>query len=278
MADVGVPRSTQRTPLPQVGSSGLKIVSWNMAANTTSKAKVTHERAWHYLAALDPDVALLQEAKPPPWSTDIWQVVMAPVPSWGWGTAVLAKYGRTLTAFEPDPVTAWDSRALIATATIALGDGAPLLVGSVHAPLMHPLPEEYLAGLDPAAIKVPSHKTAVYYDVPYALFRSRVGERFLVSGDWNVSPDLWDEHHPASHEHEFFDRARGDGWVDCYRRFHDVEGQTWFRKGNRPYQMDHAFCDPRTASTMTRCDIDPYAAESLKLSDHAPLVMTLAYG
>lgn len=71
------------------------IVSWNLARNTLSKAK--HERAWHYLAALDPDIALLQEAVIPTWATDRWHVVLPPVRKWG--SAVLAKPDLALEPF-----------------------------------------------------------------------------------------------------------------------------------------------------------------------------------
>ena len=46
---------------------------------------------------------------------------------------------------------------------------------------------------------------------------------------------------------------------------------TSFRELEPPYQMDHAFCDPKTRKAVWPCDIDAYPAETLKLSDHAPL-------
>jgi exonuclease III len=250
------------------------IVSWNLAGNTVSRRPATHDRAWHYLAALDADVLLVQEATPPAWVRDRWAIVMAPVKRWG--SAILAKRGLQLTA-DPRPAESiWERDGYIASGSVMLTDGTPLFLGSVHAPLMNELEPEFLAGYEPAAIKLPSYPVAYYYDVPYAIYRGRVPARFLVSGDWNVSPTLWDLHHKNSHEGEFFDRARRDKWVDVYRYFHADEGQTWFRKTDRPYQLDHGFCDPTTALALKACDIDPYPAATLMVSDHAPLLIELA--
>jgi exonuclease III len=135
---------------------------------------------------------------------------------------------------------------------------------------------DYLAGFDPATIKLPSHATAQYYDIPYALYQGRVaGQRFLVGGDWNISPELWDAHHHRSHQREFFDRAQADGWIDCYRLFHGSEGRTWFRGNDRPYQMDHLFADIDTSAHIRSCDIDTYPAASLAVSDHAAMILVL---
>jgi hypothetical protein len=48
-------------------------VSWNLGY--AFGYKPTHERAWHYLAALDPDLAFLQEARPPSWAAGKWTVL-----------------------------------------------------------------------------------------------------------------------------------------------------------------------------------------------------------
>lgn len=159
-----------------------------------------------------------------------------------WGSAILAKREFRLVK-HPEATTYWERYGLMASGTVTLADGSELSLGSVHAPVMKELSEELFAGHDPATIKLEAYPGAYYYDVPYAIYRNRNDARFLISGDWNVSPDLWDKHHPNMHEADFFARARADGWVDCYRQFHDEEGQTWFRKNDRPYQLDHAFCD-----------------------------------
>jgi exonuclease III len=49
--------------------------------------------------------------------------------------------------------------------------------------------------------------------------------------------------------------------------------QTWFRPGNRPYQLDHAFCHPGLGARLQKVRVAPDAATHLKLSDHAPLIL-----
>jgi hypothetical protein len=114
----------------------LRVISWNLARNTTSRRFAVHEQAWHFLAALDPDIALMQEAEPLAWVKESWQVVMTPLATWGWGSAVLAKPGMALTAAASEPQTEWDRTGLIATAALTMKDGAEMLLGSVDAPLM----------------------------------------------------------------------------------------------------------------------------------------------
>jgi endonuclease/exonuclease/phosphatase family metal-dependent hydrolase len=249
------------------------IVSWNMARNTTSKSAATHERAWHYLASLGPDIALVQEATPPEWSGDIWERAMVDVTTWG--SAVLAKGSLGLKPLALRPEVPWERDGYIASASVTLPDGTSLSLGSVHAPLLRALSEEQLAGYSPSEIKLPGYTKAWYYDVPFAIYREELQGSFLVSGDWNVSPDLWDDLHANSHEGEFFLRAAEHGWRDIYRQFHSSEGRTWFRKGDPPYQPDHAFCDSATAARIRSCEIDEYPAVTLKVSDHAPLLIEM---
>jgi hypothetical protein len=250
------------------------IVSWNMARNTTSRSLPTHEPAWHYLASLDPDTALVQEATPPPWCRDIWDIAIADVATWG--SAVLAKPGLGLQPLAVRPDSVWERDGYIASASVTLPDGSRLSLGSVHAPVLKEMKEDQLAGYDPSAIKLPAYQTPYYYDVPFAIYRAGMAAPFVVSGDWNVSPELWDRHHPGMHEADFFARTVEAEWVDIYRQYHASEGRTWFRGNDRPYQLDHAFCDVTTASRLQSCEIDPYPAAVLGVSDHAPLVIEFA--
>jgi exonuclease III len=253
----------------------VRFVSWNMARNTFSGPR--HERAWHYLRALDADIALVQEAMPPPWALEHWDIVRADVPRWG--TAIVARKGLGVHEMADLTLTSHDQGGLLATASLTLPDATEFLIGSVHAPLPTRFSPLDLAGYEPEDIWLPAYRKAFYYDVPFAIYRERTqGRRFLVSGDWNVSPRLWDRHHPRDHEQQFFVRAAAAGWVDCYDLKHpdEEEGRTWFRGDDLPYQIDHAFCDPLTAVSLTSCDIDPSPATFLAVSDHAPLILDLA--
>jgi len=242
----------------------MRIVSWNLGY--AFSFRVRHDQAWHYLAALDPDIALLQEVLPPAWARERWDIDFRPIREWG--TAIVAKPWLKL---RSDP----ESVAYSATGTVSLSDGTDLLVASVHTQVGVPSPEDY-AGLDHEAIRRPRRASLSHADVAYAIQRRRVeGGRFLVGGDWNTAR-LWDRTHPQAYEADFFTRAEADGWVDCYRRFHpEGEGRTWFRGSDAPYQLDHVFCDATTTAQLTACVIHPHAAETLGLSDHAPLVVDL---
>ncbi len=253
----------------------MRIVVWNMAANTVSRAPSVHERAWRYLDALQPDLALIQEARVPGWARarPEWTIVQDPVQLWG--SAIVVGPALELTAFD-GPRTGSLEAGLLATAIATQPDGARLLVGSVHTPIGAASAAE-LGGLDPALARTPRYRIPCRRDVAYAIYRERVaGKRFIVGGDWNTSP-LWDELHRGTSEVDYFDRAEQDGWVDCYRTLHpEGEGRTWFRGSDPPYQLDHVFCDRDTAASLVACDIDPCPADTMSLSDHAPLVLVLA--
>jgi hypothetical protein len=156
----------------------MRIVSWNLAANTTSRSAAIHERAWHYLAALDPHVALLQEARPPAWARERWSFV--PPSSAGWGSMILARPSLKLTPGPVDWEGGFREGVLLATADFELPDGTSLLLGSVHA-VVGRVGDAVLAGLDPAAIRRPHEPVPYPNDVAYAVYRERVRDRrFLI--------------------------------------------------------------------------------------------------
>jgi hypothetical protein len=55
---------------------------------------------------------------------------------------------------------------------------------------------------------------------------------------------------------EWFDYVVEARWVDCRKRFHDEEQQTFFRKGATPDQLDHLSVDPDSAERLSR-DLPP---------------------
>jgi exonuclease III len=249
----------------------MRIVSWNLGY--AYNFKPTHERAWHYLSALDPDIALLQEVHPPRWAHDRWHLLMRPT-RW-WGSAIAAKPSLTFAPLS-DPSRTQDERGgYFATATMTLADGAEVVVASVHTPVGVVSAADY-PGMEPDVMRRPGSRTASHNDAAYTIYRALVaGRRFLISGDWNVAR-LWDRTHRGANEAAFFARASADGWVECYARFHpEGEGRTWFRGDDPPYQNDHAFCDPVTAERLEGCEIYAHPAETLRLSDHAPLIIDI---
>lgn len=124
----------------------MRIVSWNLARNTTSRSGAVHERAWRYLSDLDPDIALLQEVTVPRWATERWSVV-APSPS-PWGSVILARPDLRLRDGPIDWSGGFRQGILLATGEVSQPDGTDLLLGSVHA-VVGTLGEEVLAIYDP---------------------------------------------------------------------------------------------------------------------------------
>lgn len=257
----------------------MRVVSWNLGA--AFGFRETHARALHYLGALDPDLAMLQEVLPdlPEWVLDRWTVVRRqPRLS---GSLILAKPELELWDLPGEHPSFKGSDAYLATGTVTLPDGTSLLVGTVHTPIGKATDDE-LFGYDPEEIRRPRDvgpKGDIgprRNDVAYAYFRVTVlGHRFLVSGDWNIAR-LWDYQYrrPPTHEVDFFNRAEADGWMECYRLRHDEgEGQSLFKDQGPRYQEDHAFCDRQTAKALRACRFLAHPAQDLKLSDHAPLVM-----
>jgi len=249
----------------------MRVVSWNLGVAYAFKE--THERAWHYLAALDPDLAFVQEVEPPAWAPERWTVEIGPHQFWG--SAILAKSNLQLAPIlaPPDSVLARFG-SYLATGIVTLPDGSPLVVASVHTSAREAWPQA-LVGLDADAIRRPSVDVPWLNDLAYCTYRDLVaGRRFLISGDWNTGR-LFDATYGTTCGAEFFERAATDGWIEIYRRSHDAEGRTWFRGRDRHYQLDHAFCDPATAGAVRACEIDAHPADTFRLSDHAPLVMDL---
>ena len=164
---------------------------------------------------------------------------------------------------------------------IELPDGAPALVVSVHAPAQK-LPN-YLKYVKKSEALTPKEMATMAQlgDDPWAidLFFSAIsplveGKRFLVGGDWNNSrlfdldPKLRKRGQPPFAT-MFFTRARDAGWFECHGTKN--EERSFLDPKKLPHQLDHLFCDNRTARTMVDCSVraDWVLRE---LSDHAAMV------
>ena len=257
------------------GSTVVKVMTWNMARNTTARATAVHSAGWDYLANADPDLAFLQETTVPNWARERWTIV-APTVRY-WGSAVIARPSFALRDFAGPLTSRLERHGYIAWASLTLDSANQLTLGSIHAPVAVASADD-LEGRDAAEVTRPLHQAQgrgpYRTDAAYAISRDRIGaSRFLVAGDWNISR-LWDSRRRITECHEFFDRASAAGWVECTRS--DPELHTWHRKPDPPYQMDHAFADPATAALIRSVNVDPEPAATLGLSDHAPLVFEVA--
>jgi endonuclease/exonuclease/phosphatase family metal-dependent hydrolase len=249
----------------------MRIVSWNMGMGPPGgRHQSVHHRAWHYLLGLGPDLAFLQEAFPPTWVRTAGTLVQGPITRWG--SAIFSpryplERHRVLEGSHLHALGDY-----LAFGLASLPDGSEVFLASVHA-VAREASQAQIGMLDPATVSRQSVGRPWVNDVVFAGLEEMVrGRRFIAAGDWNTAR-LFDAAYGGTAGAEFFDRAREHGWVECARKLHPEEVQTWFRAGNRPYQLDHVFCDPALGERLQAVRVAAEAATELGLSDHAPLVL-----
>src|SRR3954447_19350132 len=131
----------------------MRVVTWNMGlAMATRNDMAAHDQAWHFLLGLRPDVALVQEALPPPWVRSEGTLIQGPFREWG-SAIFCPRY-----PLEPHRPAAPSNLAAfggyLAFARVFLPNGSEALVTSVHAPYRDAA-APHLEGLDPQGIKRP---------------------------------------------------------------------------------------------------------------------------
>jgi hypothetical protein len=250
----------------------MKIVTWNLGAAFGPYVQ-WHERAWHWLAALDADLAFLQECVPPAWAADRWTIVTLPFQYWA--SALVAKPSLGLRAIDPGKETLLGRfGSYLATGEIDVAGGSSLLVASIHTRAAE-APGWVTEGHNRSDIARSSVRVPWSNDVAFAGYRSlTAGRRFIIGGDWNTARYHDLEGNPNVEGAEFFSRAVEAGWVELSVDPAGREGRTWYGSDSpRPYQPDHVFADPTTAATLRSQSIEAYPVERLGLSDHAPIVL-----
>ena len=235
----------------------MKVVSWNLGHAHGPFAE-WHDRAWHWLATLDPDVAMLQECVPPEWARDLWDTEVLPFTHWA--SAVVARHGLGM-APVPLDVTSLLGRfgSYLATVELPATDGS-LLVASVHARASE-APDWVTEGHDRTVIARSTVGTPWSNDVAFAGYSDLARDRrVLVGGDWNTARYADAEGVATTDGGAFFDRAAERGWTDVTIDGEGKEGRTWYGPGGpRPYQPDHVFADAETAATQRSFAIRPSA-------------------
>jgi endonuclease/exonuclease/phosphatase family metal-dependent hydrolase len=266
----------------------LRVLTWNLNGCTRpgQATNAQQERAWHFLAASDADVVLLQEVSAraiPEWARERWTVVHGEVgvarKRQRWGSVIAAKLELDLVE-ERDVMQAspWLEHLYdyVVVATIRLPDGQHATVSSVHAPpdtvmkwVENPPPKGFRAR-DLKPIAFPGAELW-YSDLAWGALDAHVqGGRFIVGGDWNTSRlfDVDKSFDPPIGA-AFFIRARQHGWHECHGD--QNEERTFLKAGSRPYQLDHLFCDRRTGRKQIGCHVWTHDLVA-ELTDHLPLV------
>jgi hypothetical protein len=252
----------------------MRVIVWNMAG-AFPLAGTAASDAWNVLMSLQPDVALLQECRPP---IDVaGHLHYMPTP-YGWGTAVWSRWTLSnCSAFPSQIGDVWSQyrNALdgyVATASIAVPGSTSLTAVSVHA-YAEGVADQHLAGFDKETLRLPYSKVIWPVDLISWALREHTATLApaIVAGDWNTAR-LLDESYGRGGNHEFFERMHQAGWHEIARRFYPTETQTFFKRGGGPYQLDHAFVTAEIASATTKFEIVSSDA-ILAVSDHAALVM-----
>jgi exonuclease III len=232
-----------------VASSDLeqvKIVTWNLGYWQFSRY---HDEAWAYLRnQIQPDIALLQEVCVPKLADDelvIFNSIRKP-----WGTAVYAKGAK----LQYLPTQEHPTRVAAALVNMKAG-GNEFCVASIHAPIING--------------RVFPHLSTIFDEVEL-LVAGRTG---VVGGDLNsarLAELVW----PGHGHGPFFERLERGPFLDCLRRFHPEEIQTFFRADSlHPFQDDHLLVTPDLSAQLVSCDV-LLNETTRRVSDHVPLVAT----
>jgi len=219
----------------------MRIVTWNMARRS-------QEAGWTYLVnEIKPDIALLQEVRPPTSFMGANLLYERIGDSRNWGSAIYVR------GFPIHDVKIEKYRGWVVACEILLPNNSSLVAISIHAQIIN----NYV---------FPNLKN-IFSDIsPFLQER-----RFIVGGDLN-SCRLIDKVYGTKYHNEFFDSIESGGFFNCHRMFHAEEQQTvWSWNTKYPYQDDHLFVSESLKEQLLSCDV--LDNEHIrKLSDHSPVI------
>ena len=226
----------------------VKLATWNLGF---WQFRRTHDEAWAYLREeICPDVAFLQEVKPPELQSDEGLVFRAVHRDWG--TAV---YVRGLSLREL-AISSYPGRVAAATTRI---NARELALASVHAPIING--------------RVFPHLNFIFDE----LERILKNRSAIVGGDLN-SARLCEVVWPGYGHGPFFERIEHGPFIDCHWKFHRKEVQTFFRKNSpHPFQDDHIFATSDVAERFRSCTVLDNSLIRL-FSDHIPIIAEIDMG
>lgn len=256
----------------------MKILSWNMGAAYGFRGD-KHSAAWEWLNAQDADVALLQEVVPRPEFTSAWGSAVWVGKYQNWGSAVLSR-AVGYTAWNPSAEYPWLTRVggAVAVARPATDDG--LWLASVHSDASsfektHKRYPSTYADL-PSSEEVLRCSTKEMWEIEPIAHELRPvldGRQFVLGGDLNSSL-LFDTARKSDNA-KLFENLRMQGYLDLGTKQGISEQQTYFKADTRPFQLDYLFGDAGTDQRVTSWRVLSEVAETMGLSDHAPVEIVL---
>jgi hypothetical protein len=251
----------------------MRLITWNMAGGFAHD-RGRHERAWRHLEALDPEVALCQEAVVPAWAEERWPYVVSARKyqprshdDIAWGSTILSK--DVLTAALPE-AGSW-LEALWGPVVVARCEPLGMWLASIHSNA-YPLSPERLTTLPLSSVRR-CHEDKVWEVevIAHELERLFSGDAFIAGGDLN-SGLLFDTTYRYDHNARLFDNLAVYGLVDLRVASGIVEEQqTYFKESMGPYQLDHVFADASTSRRVRSWSVLADQVVSQGLSDHAPI-------
>jgi len=255
----------------------MRLITWNMAgAGFFSGA--SHDDAWRWLTTeADFDVAILQESTPPQWVLEEFPVVIHnpkyPLTGKRWGNSIICRQDN-YRQFKLDSAHPWLEQISSALLVAEPRDSDEIWIANIHSHQTQ-LSQELFVALH--NLEVPHcHPKKIWEMEVAAHFLGPILEQkqFVLGGDLN-SGHLFDTVYRYSNNKIMFDNLRQQGYIDLRLAHSDSEQQTYFKKNNGPYQLDHLFGDATTADRTTRWEVLSHVARDLELSDHAPLIVEI---
>jgi hypothetical protein len=230
----------------------MKLLVWNMGG-AFCYDRFTHERAWEFLREQDPDVALLQEARPPDWAREHWgSFPFASVgPGVAWGSAILSRI-RGLHEHQPDQSTPW-LRELWGPVVVArLGSDPGLWLASIHSSWRALSPEQLSRCSIEGIRRCREDKIWAVEVIASELERPFAGSPFVFGGDLN-SARSFDGRPGFGGNVRLHENLAAGGFHDLRLVSYRDEQQTYFKAGKGPDQLDHVFADAATERRVTAC-------------------------
>ncbi len=260
----------------------MRIVAWNVR-----KASI-HSGAWDLLLELDPDIALIQDARAIPDSIRSTYAIAKDQTAFHPGSehqhlsAILAK--GEIGPFQPLPTpTHWlrsalaEWREFFTTRRITLKSGLTLNAMSVYG-LADPVPKHHWKEQDTEGIQLPMNRELWATEILWSTLRmmpSLSTEPWIVGGDLNTSV-LFDT--PKPHGNQLILDRMAEIGLPSIELGNGGESVPTFRsnRGHFVHQLDYLFANSLMRDSLVSCEVygDPERVFGSRpmLSDHLPII------